>query len=120
MASQPTNGTASVLDVGQAPGGPIHLSSKPSASPQVLSDWLPAFGGLQHPVPVVDGDVSLHLSTHSSPGEVSDQDQRGGSGGDHRHRTLLAEEILVPPSPPDDVQDPSPSPTQMGFHVTPA
>ena len=73
-------------------------------------DRSPYGGGLQCPVPVVDRAVSLRLSPDPSAREDSDQDQ-GGSGGGHCHRPQLAEEILVPPTPPDGVQDPSPTTT---------
>ena len=86
-------------------------------SPLVLSDQSSAGGSLQCHVPVVDWTIPLRLPTHPSSREESDQDQRGSSRGGHRHHPLLAEEILVPPSP-DDVRDPSPMPTQTGYPVT--
>ena len=44
--------------------------------------------------------------------------EQGGSGGGHRHCLQLAVEILVPPIPPDDMQDPSPAPMQEESTVT--
>ena len=115
MASHSTDGTAPVFDVEQAPSG--HVSPKPSTPPLVLLDRSPTGGSLQCPVPVMDRAVALCLYTHSPPREDSDQGQGGPSRGGHHHCPLLAEEILVPPSP-DGVQDPSPAAMQMGSPVT--
>ena len=66
MAPQSADSTASVSGVGQASSGPVRLPPKPPTPPLVLSDRSLAGGGLQRPVPVMDGAVPLHLPSHPS------------------------------------------------------
>ena len=119
VAPQSADSTASVPEVGQAPGGPtsIRFTLESPAPPLVHSDLSLDGGGLQCPVPAVDRVVTLRLSPEPSPRD-SNQDQVGSGGGGHRHHPQFTEEILVPSTPLDDVQDPTPGHMQMVSPVT--
>ena len=118
MAPQSADSSASVPKVGQATCGHVRLSLEPPTSLLVLSGRSPNGGSLQCPVSVLDRAVSLHLSLDSSSREDSDQDQGGSGRLGHCRRPQLAEEILVPRSPPDDVRDSTPAHMQTEFPVT--
>ena len=118
MAPPRAGNTAFVPSVEQAPCEPICLPPEPPAPLQVLSDQSPNGGSLQYSVLVLDRAVPLRLSPGPSSRKTLDQDKGGSGGRGHRHRPQLAEEVLVPTSPPDGVQDPIPAPMLTRSSVT--
>ena len=66
----------------------------------------------------MNGAVTLCLPPGPSSREETDTDQEESGRGGHYHLPQLAGEILVSPTPPDGIQDPTPAPMQDGSPVT--
>ena len=117
VAPQFSDSSGPVSGVGQAPGGSVRLSPKPSTPLLVLSDRSPAgkatnalsqpWAGLYlyayPPIPLLERTLIKIREDQAQEANV----------------ITPAEEILVPPSPPDGMRDPTPATMQTGSPVTP-